>query len=125
MVRNDDGIGAGLHREQGVINIIYALEDELAMPLLADEFHRRPIQRWIKLVMGPLRQCAHVLHAFDMAHDVSEGAVFGAQHAHAPTRLGHHVEDIGDGQFGRRGQAVPDVLVALAEKLEIEGEHEG
>ncbi len=39
--------------------------------------------------------------------------------------LGHHVEDVGDGQFGRGGQAVPDVLVALAEHLEIKGEHKG
>jgi hypothetical protein len=47
-----------------------------------------------------------------------------AQHAQAPARLGRHVEDVGERQLGRRRQAVLDVLVALAEDLQVQREHQ-
>ncbi len=47
-----------------------------------------------------------------------------AQHAQAPARLGHHVQHVGDRQLGRSRQAVPQVLVALADDLQVQREHQ-
>ena len=94
------------------------------MPLLADEFNGLPIQRWIKLVICPFGERAHVGYAFDVANDVSESAVFGAKHAGAPAGLGHHVENIGDGitraaEIIDSGAAIKklDELIAVSQKL--------
>ena len=51
-------------------------------------------------------------------------AALGAQHAQAPARLGRHVEDVGDGQLGRCGKAVFEVLMALADDLQVQREHQ-
>ena len=47
-----------------------------------------------------------------------------AQHAQAPARLGRQVEEVGERRLGRRGQAVLEVLVALAEDLQVERQHQ-
>ena len=57
-----------------------------------------------------------------MAHDVAEAAALRAQHAQAPARLGGQVDEVGDGGLGRGRQAVLDVLVALAQDLQIQRE---
>ncbi len=59
-----------------------------------------------------------------MADDVAELPALGAKHGHAPARLRHHVDDVGDGELRRGGKPVLDVLVALAEHLEIERKHQ-
>ena len=41
-----------------------------------------------------------------------------------PGRLGRHVDDVLDADFRRHGHAVLDVAVALAEHLQIDGEHQ-
>jgi hypothetical protein len=59
-----------------------------------------------------------------VADDVAEAVAFGAQHAQAPARLGHQVEDGGERRLGRRAQAVLQILVALAEDLQVERQHQ-
>ena len=66
----------------------------------------------------------HVADALDVADDVAEAAPLRAEHAQAPARLGHQVEQVGERRLGRRGQAVLQVLVALAEDLQVEREHQ-
>ena len=78
----------------------------------------------VELVVGPFRQARHVGYTRRMADDVAEGAVFGARHAHQPARLRRQVDQVGDGRFGRCGQTVLDVLVALAENLQVERQHQ-
>ncbi len=46
------------------------------------------------------------------------------QHAQAPARLGHQVEHVGQRRLGRRRQAVLQVLVALAEDLQVQRQHQ-
>ena len=50
----------------------------------------------VELLGGPVGQRTHVAHALDVADDVAELAPAGAQHAQAPARLGHHVDDVGE-----------------------------
>src|SRR5215211_3751367 len=50
---------------------------------------------------------------------------FRGEHAEAPLGLGHHVQDVLDRQFRRRGQTVLEVLMALALYLQIERENQG
>ena len=60
-----------------------------------------------------------------MADDVAEHTAFGAQHAQAPGRLGHHVQYVGEHDLGWYAHAVFQVLVALADDLQVEGQHQG
>jgi hypothetical protein len=57
-----------------------------------------------------------------VADDVAEGAALGAQHAQAPARLGGQVDEVGQRGLGGRRQAVLDVLVALAQDLQVQRE---
>ena len=59
-----------------------------------------------------------------MAHNVAEAAAFCAQHAESPTRLGGHVDHVGNGQLWRCRQAVFQVFMALAEDLQIKRDDE-
>ena len=89
-------------------------------PALLDPGHVVPRQAGVELLVGPLGQRAHVLDAFHVAVDVAELAPLGVQHAPAPVRLGHQVEQVAHGGLGRRRQAVLDVLVPLAHDLQVE-----
>ena len=57
--------------------------------------------------------------ALGVADDVAESAALGAQHAQAPARLGRQVDQVADRRLGRRRQPVLDVLVALAQDLQV------
>ena len=59
-----------------------------------------------------------------MPDDIAEAVAPGAEHAHRPARLGCHIEDIRQGQLGRRRQAVDQILVPLAEDLQVQGQHQ-
>ena len=59
-----------------------------------------------------------------MPDDIAKAAPLGTQHAHHPARLGHHVENVRQGQLGWRGQAVDQVFVALPQNLQIQGQHQ-
>ena len=59
-----------------------------------------------------------------MADNIAKGAPLGVEHFHAPFGLGGQIDHIGDGGFGRCGEAVFDVFVALAEHLQIGGENQ-
>ncbi len=59
-----------------------------------------------------------------MTHQVAEGAAPGAQHAQAPAGLGGEVDHVAQRRPRRRGQAVLQVLVALADHLQVEREHQ-
>jgi hypothetical protein len=100
-------------------------EDELAAPALLDPLDIGPAQARIELAGGPDAERAHVLDALDVADDVAEDPPLGAEHAQAPARLGQQVEHVGEGRLGRRRQAVLDVLVALAEDLQVERQDQG
>ena len=125
MVGDDDRIGAGVGGHAGVVGVEDAFQDQLAAPLIADAFDLFPIELRVELFVGPGGQAAEIAHAFRVSHDVAEGAAGGGEHAQGPLRFQHHVKDIGQGQPGRGGQAVLQVLVALAEDLQIKRQHKG
>ena len=60
-----------------------------------------------------------------MADNVAKEAPLGAKHAKTPLYLGHHVGDRFERQLGRGGQAVFEVLVALAQHLKIHRDDRG
>ena len=102
-----------------------ALEDQLAAPALLDPLDVVPVQRAGRTARRSRRDSEPMsLDALDVADDVAEAAPLGAQHAQAPARLGRQVDDVGERRLGRRGQAVLQVLVALAEDLQVEREHQ-
>ena len=59
-----------------------------------------------------------------MPHQVAEGVAPRARHAQAPARLAHQVDDVGQRGPRRRGQAVLQVLVALADHLQVQRQHQ-
>ena len=59
-----------------------------------------------------------------MAKNVAKVAALGTQHAQAPGRFGGHVDQVGEGQARWRGQRVLQVFVALADDLQVEGQHQ-
>src|SRR5262249_47495622 len=124
VVGDDDRVGAGLSGELRIYGIEYALEDELAAPAVFEALHVVPIERRVELLGGPGRERAHVRHALDVTDDVAEGSALGAQHAQPPARPHGDVENVGQGHPWRCGQPVLYVLVALAQDLQVEREHE-
>ncbi len=124
VVADHDGVGAVLHGQARVLLDHDALEDQLAAPLLLHPGHVGPGQARVELLVGPGGQRTHVRHALHMPHQVAEGAPAGAGHAQAPLGLGHEVEDVGQRGLRRRGQAVLDVLVALADHLQVQREYQ-
>ena len=124
VVAHHDGVGAAQHRQLGVFHVLNAFEDQLAAPLLLDPGHVFPRQAGVKLLIGPRGQRAHIAHALDVADQVAKGVAARAGHAQTPARLGHQVDDVGNGGARWRGQAVFQVFVALANHLQIQGQHQ-
>ena len=59
-----------------------------------------------------------------MAFDIAETAAFGSQHAIGPARFGHYIQDIRQRQARRGREAVFQVLMPLAEYLQIQRQHQ-
>jgi hypothetical protein len=57
-----------------------------------------------------------------MAHDIAERPAIGLQHLQPPSPFGGQVHDILQRGFRRRGQAVFQVLVPLAQDLQVQRE---
>ena len=55
-----------------------------------------------------------------MAHDIAKAAAFRAQHPQAPVRLGGKVQQVLYRQAGRGGQVILQILVALAQDLQVQ-----
>ena len=120
-----DGGRAAFHGGFGVFRLHNAFDDEFAAPFVFDAGHVVPAQAGVELFGRPGGEGAHVAHAFNVAFDVAEAAPLGVEHAQAPFGLGGEVEQVHQGGLGRGGEAVFDVFMALAEHLQIGGEHEG
>ncbi len=54
-----------------------------------------------------------------MADDIAESAALGVEHFHAPFGLGSQINPVFQSRFRRRGEAVFDVFMTLAEHLQI------
>ena len=125
VVAHHDGVGAGGHGQARVFGIDNAFEDQLAAPALLHPGNVSPGQARVELAGGPVRERAHVFHALHMADDITELPALGTQHFPAPGRLGGEVENVGQCGFWGGGEAVLQVLVALADHLQIKREHQG
>ena len=102
-----------------------ALEDQLAAPALLDPLDVVPGQRAGRTAARSSADSELMsLTPFDVADDVAEAGAARAEHAQAPARLGRQVEHVGERRLGRRGQAVLQVLVALAEDLQVQRQHQ-
>ena len=124
MIGNDDCVRAGARGDFGIFGIHDPFEDQLAAPALLDPCHIAPIERRVKLFGRPFGQGAHAVDTLDVADDVAKAAPLGPQHAQPPARFGHHVEKVGKGRPGRDGQSILQVLVALADDLQVQREHQ-
>ena len=125
MVGDDDRIRPEIRCNPRVLGVVDAFQDQLSTPLIADPRDLGPVQLGVELFIGPTHQRGHILDALHMPRDVAERPALGAQHPERPTRLGHHVQDIRQRQTRRGGQAVFQILVALAQDLQIERQHKG
>ena len=74
-----------------------ALQDQLAAPALLDPLDIVPVELRVELLPGPGAERGHVAHAFRVADQVAEAVAPCAGHAEAPARLGHEVDDVGQG----------------------------
>ena len=101
-----------------------AFQDQLARPDALDPLDVLPVQRRIELVLDPDAERIDVVHALHVAGEIAEGLALAPQHAPGPGRLGGDVDDVLDADFRRHRHAVLDVAVALAEHLQIDGEHQ-
>ena len=81
-------------------------------------------QRRVELARGPCGQRVDVLHALHVAGEIAEGLALALEDRQRPGRLGHDVDDVPDLDLRRHGQAVAHVGVALAEHLQIDGQHQ-
>lgn len=59
-----------------------------------------------------------------MARDIAEGAALTAQHAYDPDRLGGEIEQFRQRPFRRHRHAFLDILVAAADHLKIDRQHQ-
>src|ERR1035437_3237582 len=101
-----------------------AFQDQLAGPDLLDPLDVLPAQRRIELLADPLGELVDVFHALHVAGEIAEGLALAVENAPRPSRLARHVDDVLEADFRRHGHAVLDVAVALAEHLQVHGEHQ-
>ncbi|SCB44628.1 hypothetical protein GA0061101_11958 [Rhizobium lusitanum] len=59
-----------------------------------------------------------------MTDDIAEGMTFRFQHLHAPGRPRRHLPDVFRREFRGCGEAVADIVVALAEDLQVGRQHQ-
>ena len=71
-----------------------------------------------------VRERGDVVGDLEVAGEVAEGAALAAQHAGDPGRLGGEVEQFRQRPFRRHRHAVLDVLMALPDHLQIDGQHQ-
>src|SRR3569833_1002573 len=112
VVGHDNGIGAVVDGELGVILVEDALDDHRAAEALLDPGDVLPVEREVELRSGPFCQRGEVHRVGNVAGDVAEGAAIGAEHAQGPARLHRHFRHEAGGELGRRAEAVAQVLVA-------------
>ena len=124
VVGNYQRIGAGSGSLFRVFSGHDALDDEFAAPEVLDAGNIVPAKARVELFAGPGRKRGQVGYVLGVADDVAEGAALGVQHAPAPLRLGGEVDHVCQGRLRRRGKAVFNVAVALAEHLQIGSEHQ-
>ncbi len=124
MVADDDGVGADLDRELGVFDIHDALEDQLAAPALLDPGHVFPRKARIELLVGPCGQRSHVADPLDMTDQIAEGMAPCAHHAQPPAWLEGDVDRVAQRRDHRGAQLVLQVLVALADHLQVQCQHQ-
>src|SRR5690606_37247099 len=124
MVRHDDCVSARFRRHPCVFRVENALEDKLAAPLFLDPGKVVPVELRVELFGSPGGEGGKVGNVLGVAGDVAERAALGAHHAKAPARTGCHLPDMLRREFRRGGKAVADILVALAENLEIKRQHQ-
>ncbi len=125
MIGYDNGVSTGFRGHFGIFDVENTLEDELAAPLFLDPLDVAPVELRIELFCRPGRQRRQIGNIFRMAGNVAEGAPLRTQHSKAPGGAGRHLPDMLGRKFRRSGKAVADILVALAENLEIKGENQG
>ena len=75
-------------------------------------------------VSGQDKALAFYTDVLGMANNVAEGPALRLQHLQAPGRPCCHLPDVLRREFRRRGQAVAQVLVALAEDLQVGGQNQ-
>ena len=124
MVRYDDSVGAELDCGLRVFDIQNAFDDQLARPGFLDPLNILPIQRRIELAVGPLRPATSHPPCLSRGRRDCRRSCSCSQHAECPGWLGGNVEDIPQADFRRHRHAILDVAVALAEHLQIDGEHQ-
>ena len=122
MVRDHDRVGAGVDGFLGVVGIHDALQDQLALPLIADPFHVAPVQRRVELIGSPGAERACVRDAGHVTDDIAERAPPGGENLLHPARLRRNVEDVRDRHARRHREAVLHVTMTLAEHLQVHGE---
>ena len=125
MVGHADRVGAGRHRDLGVIDVEDALEDQLARPQALDPLDVLPADsvgsNWLAVHAASELMFVHALH---VAGEIAEGLALALEDGERPGRLGRDVDEVLDLDLRRHGQAVAHVVVALAEHLQIDRQHQ-
>src|SRR5262249_4486686 len=124
VIGHDQSRRSGLDRDAGVLDIENAFKDELAGPQALDPFDVLPAQTRIELLGDPFREHGDAAHAGIMPGNVAEGLALAAGDAERPCRFGGDVDQVAQPDLRRHAHAVLDVAVALADDLQIDGEHE-
>ena len=124
MVRHDDRVGAQIGGAHGVLGVEDTLQDHLAAPHVHQLLHAVPVERVVEFLRRPRGQRGGIGDPLHMADHVAETAPLGAQHAKAPAPLGGEVDHVGQRRFRRGGEAVLDVLVPLAQHLQVQRDDE-
>ena len=101
-----------------------SLDDQFAAPALADPVDVFPGELGIELFADPRRQRRHVANALDVTDDVTKPVAPGGEHIQAPARPRQNLQRRIQRRFGRGAQAVADIVVALAENLQVQGQHQ-
>ena len=120
MVGDNDRIGAELNTLTCVFGFHDALDDQWAIPHLAEEFQIVPIEIWIEGAGRPLHQIIHIIHAGCAALDVAELTVLSAKHAEGPARAASDINDVRNRQTRWRGHPIAVIRMALTDNLQVQ-----
>ena len=93
--------------------------NQLTAPQILNSGNIVPAQARVELFGSPRRQRRQIADVFRMADDIAESSPLGMQHIPAPFPFHRQIDAVQQRRFGRCGQTVFNVLMALPQNLQV------
>ena len=124
MVGEGDGVDAHRGRDLGVLDVLDALDHDLAGEQVTEDLDVVPGERRVELLVdeGSKRDRLRAIAIVAGADDVREPDLLGAGEVPRPAGMAEAVEDRVEPELGRKREPAANVAFATTERREVDGD---